>query len=58
MPLLQLISVIDSWRRCTECAHLTRPAIKAYNRADHSTGYHCFRCYQILQAVHIGPFDR
>lgn len=58
MNLLQLIGVTDSFQRCAECARLARPAIRAHNNGSHTSAYHCFRCYHILAAVTIAPFDR
>jgi recombinational DNA repair protein (RecF pathway) len=53
MNLLQLIGVTNTFQRCAECARLAKPAIRAHNNVEHSSGYHCFRCYHILAAVTI-----
>lgn len=57
MNLLQLIGVTNTFQHCAECAKLVKPAIYAHNNAEHSAGYHCFRCYHILAAVLIAPFS-
>lgn len=56
MNLLQLIGVTNTFQRCADCARPVRPAIRAHNNADHSSAYHCFRCYHILAGVQIAPF--
>lgn len=53
MSILKLLYVVAAWHRCSCCGHMTRPAIRAYDRSAHSTGMFCFRCYHILAAVQL-----
>jgi len=57
MNLLQLTSVTNTFQRCADCGRPSKPAIRAHNNAEHSSGYHCFRCFHILSAVVIAPFS-
>jgi recombinational DNA repair protein (RecF pathway) len=56
MNLLQLIGVTTTWQTCSECSRRVSPAIQAHNVANHSRGFHCFRCYHIMAGVVIAPF--
>jgi len=53
MQLLQLIAVVNTFKRCSECSRLVQPVILAHNNSIHNSGYHCFRCYHILAAVQV-----
>jgi recombinational DNA repair protein (RecF pathway) len=57
MNLLQLIGVTNTFHHCAECSRLVQPAILAHNTGNHTSSCHCFRCYHILAAVRIAPFN-
>lgn len=57
MRLLQITHIHPSFARCTSCGWLMNPVVYAVQRGSERSEPFCMRCYHVLSAIQVKPFQ-